>query len=280
MAVDIPKLETFEIKLHRTGVAEIIFNRPQRYNALSRLAYAEWLAAIRWAARCDEAKVTIITGNGKYYTSGQELTMPEPLPEAEESDDMLAIAKKGSSNTKALIDEMINFPKLLIAAVNGPAIGFGVTTLALCDVVYSVPHATFKTPFMQLGFCAEGCSSYLFPRILGPSRASEMLLMNRQFTAQELEQTGFVGRILPADGFHEQVLKLATDAAKFSLEALKTTKKLVRDADRELLLKVNEEEIDRLAERMTSPDSLQKIMEFIENAQRKKQQKLKSASKL
>ncbi|KAI8580582.1 hypothetical protein K450DRAFT_236323 [Umbelopsis ramanniana AG] len=280
MAVDIPKLETFELKLHATGVAEIIFNRPQRYNALSRLAYAEWLAAIRWAARCDEAKVTIITGNGKYYTSGQELTMPEPVTESNDSDDMVAIAKKGSANTKALIDEMINFPKLLIAAVNGPAIGFGVTTLALCDVVYSVPHATFKTPFMQLGFCAEGCSSLLFPRIMGPSRANEMLLMNRQFTAQELEQTGFIGRILPAEGFHDHVLKLATDAAKFSLEALKTTKKLVRDADRESLLKVNEVEIQRLAERMASDDCIQRLLEFVELAQKKKQQKLKSASKL
>jgi hypothetical protein len=65
---------------------------------------------------------------------------------------------------------------LLTQTCLGPAIGFGATTLALCDVVYSVPHATFKTPFMQLGFCAEGCSSYLFPRILGPSRASEMLV--------------------------------------------------------------------------------------------------------
>jgi Delta3-Delta2-enoyl-CoA isomerase len=63
----------------------------------------------------------------------------------------------------------------------GPAIGFGVTTLALCDVVYSVPHATFKTPFMQLGFCAEGCSSLLFPRIMGPSRANEMLVSYLKF---------------------------------------------------------------------------------------------------
>jgi peroxisomal 3,2-trans-enoyl-CoA isomerase len=76
---------------------------------------------------------------------------------------------------------MINFPKLLIGAVNGKArikmigcyssvallghcIGFGTTTLALCDVVYSVPEATYSTPFMKLGFCAEGCSSVLFPR--------------------------------------------------------------------------------------------------------------------
>ncbi|CAO3691856.1 unnamed protein product [Umbelopsis ramanniana] len=209
--------------------------------------------------------------------------MPEPVTDSNDSDDMGAIAKKGSANTKELIDEMINFPKLLIAAVNDEYVllsDLGVTTLALCDVVYSVPHATFKTPFMQLGFCAEGCSSLLFPRIMNPSRANEMLSMNRQFTAQELEQTGFIGRILPAEGFHDHVLKLATDAAKFSLEDLKTTKKLVRDADRELLLKVNEVENDRLAERMVSNGTKQKLLEFVENSQKKKQQKFESVSKL
>jgi peroxisomal 3,2-trans-enoyl-CoA isomerase len=58
----------------------------------------------------------------------------------------------------------------------GPAIGFGVTTLALCDVVYCVPEATFNTPFMKWAFCAEGCSSLLFPRIMGTSKANEMLV--------------------------------------------------------------------------------------------------------
>lgn len=58
----------------------------------------------------------------------------------------------------------------------GNAIGFGVTTLALCDIVYSVPGATFNTPFMKLAFCAEGCSSFLFPRIMGVSKANEMLV--------------------------------------------------------------------------------------------------------
>ncbi|GAB5587861.1 hypothetical protein Unana1_02761 [Umbelopsis nana] len=280
MAVDIPKLEAFEIILHPTGVAEIAFNRPQKYNALNRNVYGEWLAAIRWAASCDQAKVIVLIGRGKYYSSGQELTIPEPI-EASEDDDLTSIAKKGSVPVKQLVDELINFPKLIISAVNGPALGFGVTSMALCDVIYAVPHATFKTPFMMLGFCAEGCSSALFPRIMGPSKANEMLLMNRQFSAQEMEQCGFISRILPVEGFREHVLKLAADTAKFSLDAMKTTKKLVRDIDREMLLRVNEEEIDRLAERMASPESIESILKFVENAEKKKQQqKLQKSSKL
>ena len=278
--LEIPNLETFAIKLHSTGVAEIIFNRPEKYNALSSQVYAEWLEAINWAAGCDDVKVTVITGRGKYYSSGKELIVPDPVSESATYEDKIAISKEGSRTTRSLVEALINFPKLLIGAVNGPAIGFAVTSLALCDVVYTVPSATFRTPFMQLGISAEGCSSMLFQRIMGPSMANEMLLMGRQFTAPELHKAGFIGEILPEATFHENVMKLATDAAQFSLEALKTTKRLIRDVDRELLLKVNNEEFDRLAERKISQEYLDSVHKFVEEARKKKQLKNQSLSKL
>ncbi|KAI8578408.1 hypothetical protein K450DRAFT_247774 [Umbelopsis ramanniana AG] len=273
--LEIPDLETFAIKLHSTGVAEIIFNRPEKYNALSSQVYAEWLKAINWAARCDDVKVTVLTGRGKYYSSGKELAVPDPVSESLTYEEKLALSNEGSRTTRSLVEALINFPKLLIAAVNGPAIGFAVTSLALCDVVYSVPSATFRTPFMQLGICAEGCSSTLFQRIMGPSKANEMLLMGRQFTAPELLKAGFIGEILPEEAFYEDVLKLATNAAQFSLEALKTTKKLIRDVDRELLLKVNNEEFDRLAEKKISQEYFDSVVRFVEDAKKKKQLKKK-----
>lgn len=94
MIPSIPLLETLEITLTSTGVAELAFNRPNRYNALSPLAYRvnkwiinknshlqypkqDWLSAIQWAAKCDAVKVVVLTGRGKYYTSGQELQEPD-----------------------------------------------------------------------------------------------------------------------------------------------------------------------------------------------------------
>ncbi|KAL0083410.1 ClpP/crotonase-like domain-containing protein [Phycomyces blakesleeanus] len=253
---DIPQLKTFDVSLSPTGVAEIAFNRPERYNSLSPLVYEEWRTAIRWAASSEDVKVTVLTGRGKYYTSGQELAIPEMTPEA------LDNYMKRSEVTKTLTDELINFPKMLIAAVNGHAIGYGVTTLALCDVVYSVPDATFTTPFMKLSFCAEACSSVTFPRILGTSRANEMLLMGRTFTAKELEQAGLISRTFPTESFHEQVMALAEKAAEFSVNAMKITKELVRSVDRELLLSTNVIEMERLGECMTSSDSLESMLRF------------------
>ncbi|CDH53880.1 enoyl-delta isomerase mitochondrial [Lichtheimia corymbifera JMRC:FSU:9682] len=272
MSDAVPQLETIAITLFPSGVAELAFNRPQRYNALSPQAYRDWLSAITWAANDDRVKVTILTGRGKYYTSGQELTMPDFSDE-----NLPAELERRQKTTHDVVQEMIRFPKLLIAAVNGPSIGFGTTTLALCDVVYAAPDATFTTPFMKLGFCAEGCSSVLFPRIMGPSRANEMLLLGRTFTAKEMEDCGFVSRIIPKENFREQILAIAEDASAFSPEAMRVTKDLIRENERKFLEQVNDVEMERLAERMASPDSLKSILKFVESSKKRKKAKLQPA---
>ncbi|KAG1514633.1 hypothetical protein G6F52_009873 [Rhizopus delemar] len=259
--MSVPKLETVVITLFKNGVAEIAFNRPKRYNALSPQSYKDWLHALKWAADTNDVKVAVLTGRGKLYTSGQELVLPDP-----DKKEM----QRRRDTTRAVVSAMIQFPKILIGAVNGPSIGFGTTTLALCDVVYAVPEATFTTPFMKLGFCAEGCSSLLFPRIMGPSKANEMLLLGRTFTAQEMVDCGLVSRLIGSDGFRDKVLAIADQAAQFSVSAVRTTKRLIRGIDVELLEKVNGEEMHALGERMESAESIESIRQFIEAGKKKK----------
>ncbi|KAI9495206.1 ClpP/crotonase-like domain-containing protein [Zychaea mexicana] len=268
--MSVPKFETLEITLFPSGVCEMAFNRPHILNALSAQTYQDWLNFVKWAAAADSVKVVVFIGRGRFYSAGQELAKPDFSPQG--------VAKNSERRevVKGLVHELIKFPKLLIAAVNGGAYGFGVTTLALCDVVYCVPSATFTTPFMKLGFAAEGCSSYLFPKIMGHSRANEMLLMGRTFSAQEAIESGFVSRSYPEEGFRETVLGLAEDAAKFSADALAVTKKLTRDAERDLLHRVNEEEMARLTERNASKESIETVMRFAEEAERKREEKRKA----
>lgn len=102
--------------------------------------------------------------------------------------------------------------------------------------------------------------------------------MGRTFTAQEMEQCGFISRTFPADGFHKKMLEIAEEAAQFSGEALAVTKKLIRDVDRQELFKVNEVEMTRLTERMKTKDSINSIMKFVEDAKRKKAAKLAKTS--
>ncbi|KAF9939662.1 Enoyl-CoA delta isomerase 2, mitochondrial [Modicella reniformis] len=265
-------LDTFEIKLLEHGVAVITFNRPNRYNALNPQVYAQWGKALEWAAKSEDVRVVVLTGNGKYYSSGQELAIPDSS-ELEEAGGPEGVFKKRGVHTRKVISELIHFPKLIIAAVQGPAIGFSVTSSALCDVVYATPEATFNTPFMQF----EACSSVVLPRVMGYSRANEMLLMGRKFTAEEMKEAGVVARIFPKENFMEQVLKLATEAAKFPPQAMKDTKGLIRDIDTKLLDEVSDREMTLLGVRMSSEESAQAIMEFM---MAKHDRKEKTLSKL
>ncbi|KAJ3195511.1 Enoyl-CoA delta isomerase 2, mitochondrial, partial [Dinochytrium kinnereticum] len=204
--------KTIEVLDLGNGVREIAFNRPEKFNAFSPQLYDDFLAALQDATADETTKVTILTGRGKFYSSGQELSAPAA------SENPAAYLRHRANVTTQIAETLINYPKLLIAAINGPAIGYACTSLAICDLVYSVPHATFNTPFMELALAVEGCSSILFPRIMGNAKANEMLLLGAKYTAEEWERLGMITRILPADNFLEQVRAIAQKAAGFSTE--------------------------------------------------------------
>lgn len=158
---------------------------------------------------------------------------------------------------------MIDFEKPIVAAVNGPALGIAVTTLALCDVIFASSTATFQTPFMRFGFCAEGCSSVLFPRIMGQTVANEMLLMGRKLTAPEAKDVGFISEVLDVDDFMNQVRVRVEPMASFPAQALRDTKRLVRDPVRKELHEVNEREITTLIQRFLSAECAEAVMKFM-----------------
>ncbi|KAJ3374198.1 Enoyl-CoA delta isomerase 2, mitochondrial [Allomyces arbusculus] len=262
----------------------IAFSRPERYNALSPLAYKEWLLALNDAAVDDDVLVTVVVGTGPYYSSGNELSPPTP----DQANGILAVRAICEANpsiklledplpdlapehrdlvergiiTRELVSTMIHFPKLLIAGVNGPAIGFAATTLAHFDFVFATKEAWFMVPFMQWGFCAEGASSVLFPEILGPAIANQMLYMGKKFTAEELLPTGLVTEILSIDTFQKEVIARACKLAKsLPPQAFTKTKRLVRHRANELD-RANYNEMNLLIERMASEECEKRVMQF------------------
>jgi peroxisomal 3,2-trans-enoyl-CoA isomerase len=174
----------------------------------------------------------------------------------------------------AVVEALISFSKPIIAGVNGPAVGFAVTSLSLCDIVYCSDTATFTTPFMKLGFCAEGCASITFPAIMGSSKANEMLLLGKTFSAQEMERNGFVSSVFPTDTFQADVLKQAELLASYPPDALKQTKALTRDAMKETLLEANRRELTLLVDRFLSTESINAVMKFMQEQTKKRGAKL------
>lgn len=165
----------------------------------------------------------------------------------------------GNGVLDEMIKAFIRFPKLLISIVNGPAIGIGATTLALADIVYACENAYFYTPFTALGLCAEGCSSVTFPKILGFSKASEMLMLNHKLTAQEAVKYNFVAEIYNNE---QEVWEKLKQIDQLSLGSIKANKKLLRKFTINELEEANKLEIEELARRANSEEALLAIMRF------------------
>lgn len=172
---------------------------------------------------------------------------------------------------RTLNDILIRCKKVLIAAVNGPAIGYGTTSLALYDLVYAVPEAFFLTPFMKWGFCAEGCSSLTFERIMGRQRASALLLAGNRMTAEELKEAGMINKIFPTSSFRDEVSKIAQRIASYPPKALELTKGLMRNSTEDELIATNARECVGLRERFLCEDSLALVATFVAQQKKRKE---------
>ncbi|NWH82265.1 ECI2 isomerase, partial [Piaya cayana] len=242
----------------KNNITKIMFNRPDKKNAISRKMYGEIIKALEEAGK-DDSAIAVITGNGDYYSSGNDLNnFTSGLAGAVEK-----MAKDGAALLKEFVDHFIDFPKPLIAVVNGPAVGIAVTLLGLCDVVYASDRATFHTPFSQLGQSPEGCSSYLFPKIMGLAKASEVLLFNKKLTAAEACAQGLVTEVFPDMTFQKEVWKRLEAYASNPKNSLAVTKQLLRSMEKEKLHAVNSKECEVLMERWLSEECLNAISTFL-----------------
>ncbi|XP_044523917.1 enoyl-CoA delta isomerase 2 isoform X2 [Gracilinanus agilis] len=240
------------------NITKIMLNRPAQKNAINIQMYKEITLALE-AADKDDSFLTVITGNGDYYSSGNDLSEPLKIPPDE-------IPKKLEENMKILrifIDRFIDFSKPLVALVNGPAVGISVTLLGLFDIVYATDRATFHTPFTHLGLSPEACSSFTFPKIMGSSKAAEMLVFGRKLTAQEAYARGLVTEVFPDSTFQKEVWSRLNAYSQLPPISMKKSKQLIRSVEKETLHRVNLEECNLLQTRWTSDECLNAIVNFI-----------------
>lgn len=165
----------------------------------------------------------------------------------------------------SMLQAFIRFPKLLIAIINGPAIGIGATAVALCDVIYASETAYFYTPFTRLGLCAEGCSSVTFPKILGNSKANEMLSLNHKMTAREAHQFGFVAYVYKDV---QEVWKKLEQISYLPVGSIKVNKKLTRRFTVEELEAATLVEAEQFGERFASEEAYEAIKSFQQSRKR------------
>jgi enoyl-CoA hydratase/carnithine racemase len=203
----------------RDPVAIITLNRPERLNALTGRLLAEIKHAIG-AAENDERVVGIIlTGAGRGFSAGADMqdlqslssggsrAASDPLPESSPGDPSLG------PDFHVTYGYMLAVRKPLIAAINGPCAGLGFVIAMLCDMRFASEKATFTTAFANRGLIAEHGVSWILPRLIGPSRALDILWSGRKFDAAEADKLGILNRLLPHDELLPEAIRYVEDLA-------------------------------------------------------------------
>ncbi|KAM8788195.1 enoyl-CoA delta isomerase 2 [Rhynchonycteris naso] len=240
------------------GITKIVLNRPTKKNAINTQMYQEIILALKAASK-DDSTIIVMTGNGDYYCSGNDLTNFTDIPPGGVEEK----AKVGAVMLRNFVGSFIDFPKPLIAVVNGPAVGISVTTLGLFDAVYASDRATFHTPFSHLGQSPEGCSSYTFPKIMGTAKATEMLVFGKKLTAGEACAQGLVTEVFPDSTFQKEIWTRLKAYSKLPPNAMRISKQIIRNVEKEKLHAVNAEECSVLQGRWLSDECINAVMDFL-----------------
>lgn len=247
------------IKITNKGALRIItIDNPSKKNALNMQSYQDIATSLNDAAADESVNVVAITGAGDFYSSGNDLSF-----RASDDEDVTELRKKAQKVLRLMIAAFIQFPKLLIAVVNGPCIGIAATTAALCDVVYATENAYFYTPFTLLGLCAEGSSSYTFPRILGTSKATEMLLLNHKMSASEALKFNFVSEVFAPSDLSTKLWPRIEHFATLPKNSMRVSKQLVKKFEIDHLLRACDEEMAELYKCQDGEEFMNAVINFM-----------------
>jgi enoyl-CoA hydratase/carnithine racemase len=205
-------------------VRTVRMHRPERLNAFDGSLVRDLTEALTDAAAAAEVSVVVLTGSGRAFSTGADLkalaepnTMPSP---------------RDGGGFDRLLDVLADFPKPLVMAVNGYAVGFGLTMLAFADLVLMSTEARLRCPFTELGAPTEAGSSYLLPKLLGRQEAAWILLSSEWITASEAQAIGLAWKLCEPADLLDVAYDYARRLAARPVAALTSVKQLLNAPDR------------------------------------------------
>ncbi|MEM1182425.1 MAG: enoyl-CoA hydratase-related protein [Acidobacteriota bacterium] len=211
-------MSDFIISERQGRVLVMTINRPDRLNALNHGMYAALAEGLGELASDDSLRAAVITGRGEYFTAGNDL------------EDFSAGMPEGKPPVMRFLEALLMAPKPVFAAVNGPAIGVGLTMLLHCDLAYASQSATLRAPFPQVGVVPEAGSSLLLPQAVGMAMANDILIAGRTLNAEEALNAGLVSRVFTDDELLPKTLKVAAQVAGQAPNATRKSKALIRSS--------------------------------------------------
>lgn len=246
------------------GVRTITLNRPEKLNAVNLKLSEELPWAIDEGSRDDAVRVIVLTGAGRGFCAGLELNPAnvQAMTQLREQsryhrlDDLHWVGR--------WVLSVVNCDKPIIAAINGPAVGAGCGLTLAADIRLISDAALMSTGYLRIGLSPDAGVSYFLPRLVGLSRATELVLTARDILPDEADRIGLVSRVLPAANFAEQVAEYAKQLAAGPPIAMTLTKRLLRDSLDTTLMSHLREELGGIMQCFTTQDVGEAMMAFMQ----------------
>lgn len=237
--------------LDEDGVLTIRHNRPERRNAMSPGAFKAVAEAFSEARTNPKVAVVLLTGAGEDFSSGLDLTAPPDT-------------SGGAQPFELLMDAICALDKPLVAAVRGCAIGYGMTVLFHCDVVYVGDSVRMRMPFANLGLVTEAAACYLAPLALGPKQAAELLYSADWVDAERAVAYGIATRRVPDDELLATATERARQIAQWPISSLVEMKRMLKSFHVDKIAQARALEGEAMQRLFGSPENKEAIQAFIE----------------
>ena len=240
------------------GVAVITLNRPDRLNAWVPAMQRRYFDLLEEAARDPEVRVIVVTGAGRGFCAGADMQALQAINSGERD----GADATADSRPQTL---PLTIPKPIIAAINGPAAGLGLVMALMCDMRFAAAGAKLTTAFVRRGLIAEHGISWVLPRLVGPSKALDLLFSGRVVLSEEALEMGLVDRVHPPEELIERTLEYARELATFSSPSSMAVMKAQIYSHLERGLAESLDESNRLmGESFSRPDFAEGVASFVE----------------
>ncbi|WP_110457159.1 enoyl-CoA hydratase [Shewanella algidipiscicola] len=233
------------------GVRIITLNRPEKRNALNLDMYNQLTEYLIQGDSDNGINAFLIKGQTECFTSGNDIA------------DFLKNSNLGPEHPAfKFLFALLDLNKPIVAAVTGAAVGIGTTLLLHCDLVYADNSAKFQLPFVNLALVPEAGASLLLPRLVGPQKAAELLLLGESFNAESALSMNIVNQVLPNEQLFDYALNQAIKLAQKPPQALQASRRLMR-YDIEAVRSQMQQELEAFALRLQSDEAKAQFTAFL-----------------
>ncbi|MEO0312586.1 MAG: hypothetical protein RIQ89_2243 [Bacteroidota bacterium] len=215
--------ETLNVTIVGESIMLIALNRPEKFNSFNREMALALQAALDNAGANSQIRCVVITGNGKAFCAGQDLS------EAVNPDGP-GIAKIVMEHYNPIILKIRNLAKPVVAMINGVAAGAGANIALCCDIAIASHSASFIQAFSKIGLVPDSGGSFTLPRLVGWQRASALMITGDKVSADEAHKMGMIYRATSAESLYDETIKLAETLASMPTKAIAQTKQMLNSS--------------------------------------------------